>query len=317
MYVLYAQDKTMLAKRSTLFEQRMEPLLQVLEMAHNDGTIPASLPEISRYLDVCRWPFRKLEYSFVLDVLLNHLQPGNRYLDAGCGVTPLAHTIAMRGIQVDACDGDERQITELQRLRPERIYGSNVRYLTQDLTKLTYQSETFDAISCVSVLEHIPSPLDQEAIKELLRVLKPGGVLVVSVDFTPPAPHIIQRNKLAYYLQRATQLARKGDMHELKAGLARKLHAQQVVAHGDARVARSANQCFEISHLEQDILPLFKGQEISSNLPFSSDLRSVTPTDARHFWELEHDLYNNQGQRAVLPVAFIVQKSVLAMSVVA
>ncbi|NOK63606.1 MAG: hypothetical protein GFH27_549297n54 [Chloroflexi bacterium AL-W] len=317
MYVLYAKDNTMLARHSVLFEQRMEPLLQALEMAHQDGAIPASLPEIPLYLDVCRWPFRKLEYSFVLDVLLNHLQTGDCYLDAGCGVTPLAHTVAMRGVHVEACDGDKRQISEMQRFRPERIYGTEVRYKTQDLTKLTYRDATFDAVSCVSVLEHIPAPQDQQAIKELMRVLKPGGVLVVSVDFTPTTQHVLGGNKLAYYLQRATQLARQGDMHELKAGLTRKIHAQQVVAHGDARVARSANQCFEVSHLEQDILPLIKGQEIPSGLPFSSNLRSVTPTDARHFWELERDLYNNQGQRAVLPVAFIVQKSTVSVPVLA
>lgn len=66
----------------------MEPLLLRRETVSQAGDVPASLPEIEQYLQVCRWPFRKLEYSFALDALLAHLQPGNCYLDAGSGVRP-------------------------------------------------------------------------------------------------------------------------------------------------------------------------------------------------------------------------------------
>jgi len=43
----------------------------------------------------------------------------------------------------------------------------------QDITQLTYSEDSFDAILCNHVLEHIPE--DAKAMKELYRVLKPGG----------------------------------------------------------------------------------------------------------------------------------------------
>jgi len=42
-----------------------------------------------------------------------------------------------------------------------------------DITALAFEDETFDAILCSHVLEHIPD--DRRAMRELFRVLKPGG----------------------------------------------------------------------------------------------------------------------------------------------
>jgi predicted SAM-dependent methyltransferase len=53
-----------------------------------------------------------------------------------------------------------------------------------DITNIPYEDNTFDAILCSHVLEHIPD--DRQAMKELLRVLKPGGwaILQVPIDRT-------------------------------------------------------------------------------------------------------------------------------------
>jgi SAM-dependent methyltransferase len=310
MYVLYVEDQTSLLERSWLFEQYMEPLLKSLEAFYQTNSTSATLPEIQQYLQVCRWPFRRLEYSFALEALLNHLQPGCRYLDAGCGVTPLAYVFARLGVYADACDNDSRLIDQLRQLNPDRLYGAPVAYAVQDLTATSYPDAAFDAISCISVLEHIPAPDDQKAIYELLRILKPGGILVLTVDFTPIST-AKPLGRLQYYLRRVIALTLNGNISEVKRGIVRKLRARQVVRQGAARKPRSANQCFEIEHLEQDILPLLnaRGQEINSYLNFSTDLRSVTPAHARRFWEIEAGLYNNQGRRAVLPVGYILRKS--------
>lgn len=314
MYVLYAPDRATLEARSVLFEQYMEPLLVKLEAAERAGRIPPSLPEIPQYLQVCRWPFRKLEYSLALDALLDHLKPGDRYLDAGSGATPLAFALAARGVEADACDGEARLIEELRRLRPETIYGSSVSYQTQNLTAMSYPNATFDAISCISVLEHIPAPYDQHAIRELLRVLKPGGLLILTVDFTPAALDS-QAGQLRYYTQRIASLARSGNIGEIARGIGRKVQARQAVTQGEARLARSANQCFQVEHLEQDIAPLLDGEELASRIPFSQDLRSVTAEDARRFWDLEAGLFDKQGRRDVLPAALILRKSAVAAQV--
>jgi len=45
--------------------------------------------------------------------------------------------------------------------------------MAMDLTAMTFDDNSFDAIVCNHVLEHIPN--DKKAMKELYRVLKPGG----------------------------------------------------------------------------------------------------------------------------------------------
>ena len=42
-----------------------------------------------------------------------------------------------------------------------------------DVTRITYDSNTFDVIVCSHVLEHVPD--DDKAMRELYRVLKPNG----------------------------------------------------------------------------------------------------------------------------------------------
>lgn len=53
--------------------------------------------------------------------------------------------------------------------------------IVSDITDIPEADETFDAILCVEVLEHLPEPL--MAIKEFVRLLKPGGHLVLTAPF--------------------------------------------------------------------------------------------------------------------------------------
>lgn len=50
--------------------------------------------------------------------------------------------------------------------------------------ELPFESESFDVVLCLSVLEHLETP--QKAIEEMKRVLKPGGRIIVSVPFLFP-----------------------------------------------------------------------------------------------------------------------------------
>lgn len=308
MFILYVENQQGLKEKSGLFERYMEPLLVKLEATYAKGEVPTQFSEIAQYLKVCRWPFRQLEYSLVLDVLLDYLQPGMRFLDAGSGVTPLAHVFAERGVEAWACDGNTELIKNLNTLRPQDIYGSQVTYEAQDLTHISYPDAYFDAISCVSVLEHIPAPYDQTAIKEILRTLKPGGIFVLTVDFTPSSKNR-SSGALTHYWRRVRSLVSQGNLREIGRGLGRKLRARQAVQAGAVRHARSANQCFAIPHLVEDIQPLLQGEPISSHIPFSHDLHAVTPEDARHFWDLQPGLFQDQGERYVLPAAYILRKT--------
>lgn len=53
--------------------------------------------------------------------------------------------------------------------------------IVSDIISIPEPSESFDAVMCVEVLEHLPDPIS--ALKELTRLLKPGGVLVLTAPF--------------------------------------------------------------------------------------------------------------------------------------
>ena len=53
-----------------------------------------------------------------------------------------------------------------------------------DINNLEFEKDCFDAIVCLSILEHIPCP--QKAINELHRVLKPGGEIWIQSPFLFP-----------------------------------------------------------------------------------------------------------------------------------
>ena len=61
--------------------------------------------------------------------------------------------------------------------------GRSLHLEVQDARRLSYPDAYFDRIFSISVIEHIPSSGDSEALRELARVLKPGGMLSLTVPF--------------------------------------------------------------------------------------------------------------------------------------
>ena len=64
---------------------------------------------------------------------------------------------------------------------PER-YSYYTNSISVDLTSLQFNSDNFDMIICNHVLEHIPD--DKQAMKEIYRVLKPGGQAILQVPIS-------------------------------------------------------------------------------------------------------------------------------------
>jgi SAM-dependent methyltransferase len=57
-------------------------------------------------------------------------------------------------------------------------FADRLTYLWQDARRLPFDDETFDAVACLEALEFTPDPV--EVLAELVRVLRPGGVLLVT-----------------------------------------------------------------------------------------------------------------------------------------
>jgi 2-polyprenyl-3-methyl-5-hydroxy-6-metoxy-1,4-benzoquinol methylase len=101
-------------------------------------------------------------------------------LEFGCNVGATAVVLAALGAHVTAVDVDERCV-QIARLNAER-YGVAHRitfHHVPDTRALPFGAETVDVISCNSVLEYVPDAHLIPVQRELDRVLRPGGDVVV------------------------------------------------------------------------------------------------------------------------------------------
>jgi ubiquinone/menaquinone biosynthesis C-methylase UbiE len=53
--------------------------------------------------------------------------------------------------------------------------------IVSDITKIPLENDSMDAIMCIEVFEHIPEPI--AALKELVRIIKPNGKLIITAPF--------------------------------------------------------------------------------------------------------------------------------------
>jgi 2-polyprenyl-3-methyl-5-hydroxy-6-metoxy-1,4-benzoquinol methylase len=134
-------------------------------------------------------------------------------LEFGCNVGATAVILAALGAHVTAVDVDERCV-QIARLNAER-YGVADRvafHHLPDTRALPFGAGTFDVISCNSVLEYVPAPHLAPVQRELDRVLRPGGTVVVLGTSNRAWPRELHSGLLGInYLPRglANRLARR------------------------------------------------------------------------------------------------------------
>ena len=113
------------------------------------------------------------------------LQEGHMVLDLGCGFGRHAFEALRRGAQVVACDMALPELHEVRSIYAAMAGAGDLEETAAaftsagDATRLPFHDATFDRIIASEVLEHIHN--DEEALQELFRVLKPQGILAVTV----------------------------------------------------------------------------------------------------------------------------------------
>jgi SAM-dependent methyltransferase len=113
------------------------------------------------------------------------LAAGDRVLDLGCGAGRHAFEMYRRGGDVIAFDQDADELAGVRDLfaamrgEGEVPDGAEADVKQGDALSLPFADGEFDRVVAAEVLEHIPD--DDSAIAELVRVLRPGGTVAVTV----------------------------------------------------------------------------------------------------------------------------------------
>ena len=127
------------------------------------------------------------------------VRSGDRVLDVGCGTGVVAVTAARLGANVHAADLTPQL---LERARENaQIANVRIEWLEADVEKLPFHDAEFDFV--LSQFAHMFAPRPDVAVSEMLRVLRPGGIIAfatwppelmvgrtqsISSRYAPPPP---------------------------------------------------------------------------------------------------------------------------------
>jgi ubiquinone/menaquinone biosynthesis C-methylase UbiE len=123
---------------------------------------------------------------------LAQVRPGDSVLDVGCGsgsLTLTAQSYAGPGGKVVGIDAAPEMI-EVAREKASRS-GLEVVFEVGLIEKLDFPDATFDVVISRLAIHHLPDDLKHKGFAEILRVLKPGGHLLIA-DFKPPVNPILK-----------------------------------------------------------------------------------------------------------------------------
>jgi ubiquinone/menaquinone biosynthesis C-methylase UbiE len=128
-------------------------------------------------------PFGRLQAIIYEDFIQRYVKPGDRVLDAGCGPGRFTITLARSGDSITALDISDGQL-EIAR---EKIAGAGLidrieRFIEGDICDLSLLGDgQYDMVVCLGgALSYVCEKRNQ-ATRELVRVTRPGGIILVSV----------------------------------------------------------------------------------------------------------------------------------------
>ncbi|MBI3979135.1 MAG: class I SAM-dependent methyltransferase [Chloroflexi bacterium] len=185
---------------------------------------------------------------------LPYLRPGMRLLDAGCGpgTITLGLASAVAPGEVVGLDLEPSQIEAAQRLATGQQI-SNVRFEVGDAYALPFPDASFDAVFANGLLGHLRDPL--AALKEMRRVLRPGGIVGVSdpdsaTRFWAPSTPLVEQHWalfLRYYEHNGASIyyARHQRRLLLEAGFSRSEGSAAINAAGNVEGTRRLVAMYE------------------------------------------------------------------------
>ncbi len=127
----------------------------------------------------CGSPFyRHYHAAFLED--LRELPQGSLILETGCGLGHDGLELLRDGYRVVETDISPGSLAEARRLHTEEGYSHTSAHLLVDAENLPFASGSCDGAFTVASLHHLPDPLT--ALREIRRILRPGGVFALGTE---------------------------------------------------------------------------------------------------------------------------------------
>lgn len=144
---------------------------------------------------------RLWEYPVVAGLIEGVLEPGSRVADIGAGVSPLAPFLSDLGYLMDTVDS-----SPVRRTWPPKPDWNEWEYLDYAAVGLAERSwnctfaelpasAAFDGAYSVSVIEHLPARQRRALLSQLAMRVRPGGVLVLTIDLVRGADDLWNRSR--------------------------------------------------------------------------------------------------------------------------
>lgn len=151
---------------------------------------------------------RQWEYPFVSDVVSHYLEDQGAesaaVFDAGSGITFFPYFLAQRHPQIDlvCCDQDRSLGPLFDQINT--IESPSPRFYSAGLENLKNSDGSCDVVYCISVLEH--SRNEEKILAEFNRVLRPGGILILTFDISLDGEADIEPARAQWLLARIEEL---------------------------------------------------------------------------------------------------------------
>ena len=149
------------------------------------------------------------------------IQQGERILDVGCGTGTLAARAARAapGVKVTGLDADPTILAKARRRAADA--GLEIAFDEGTATSLPYPDASFDVVLSTLFFHHLPDDSKRQTAAEVVRVLRPGGRVVVADVGRPQDPAMRVAVRLTVQLLdgvATTALNVRGELPQVLAG---------------------------------------------------------------------------------------------------